>query len=177
MKDNRFGISFNEFCFLVAACMPPTNEKRLAFWKEVIDVYYHKLTPDEADNLYMWISHLDDYNYDNTYWKFFAARYNRRNQYMVKLKNGEVYNAFAYEGMFYKGYELPISANHIENVNKVDVERSVPRRCPVPTHDPHTGKLPTYYVKCLENNLDPNPPVVTPMVTPGVTPIRYKNKK
>ena len=59
MKNKgRFDIDFFEFSFLVEACIPPSPIARAMFWRDVVDKYYHVLTPAERSKLFNWIGNI-----------------------------------------------------------------------------------------------------------------------
>jgi hypothetical protein len=87
---HRFNIDFFEFSFLVEACIPPTPIARASFWQNVINQYYHELTPNERSRLFEWISKNGRFQRgietNDVDCLLFKARYDPENQYSVCIK-------------------------------------------------------------------------------------------
>lgn len=86
MKKNnkqRFNIDFFEFSFLVEACIPPVPIARSMFFDNVIDRYYHEMTPNERNNLFEWIQKISKFDTTNESCRLFYDRFNPENQYIV----------------------------------------------------------------------------------------------
>lgn len=124
-KKCRFNIEFFEFSFLVEACIPPRPIARTMFWHEVIDRYYHLLTPDERDNLFKWINRnsyfQDGLESGNEDCRLFFDRFNPANQYIVTTSyNGETEEkeCFIYNGRYYTSRQTFISPEYITKIEK-----------------------------------------------------------
>lgn len=89
-QKQRFKIDFFEFSFLVEACIPPTPIARAMFWDNVINEYYHELTPEEREKLHEWVNrnpsmqHALEQNNEDAI--AFNLRYDPDNQYEVRTE-------------------------------------------------------------------------------------------
>jgi hypothetical protein len=85
--DRRFKIDFIELAFLVETCVPPGPIARSMFWDDVINVYYHEMTPHERVRLFNWIHKSWVYNKGLEKGleeiEVFEARFDPNNQYIV----------------------------------------------------------------------------------------------
>ena len=78
---SNFTIDFFELAFLVEACIPPRPIARSMFFDDVSDKHYHKMTNEERQRLFDWIS--PKLNLENENCRYFYARFNPKNQYLV----------------------------------------------------------------------------------------------
>lgn len=124
-KKCRFDIDFYEFSFLAEACIPPRPIARAMFWHDVIDKYYHLLTPDERERLYEWISRNPSYQESlenrNEDCILFKNRYNPDNQYIVTtIYEGqqEEKECFKHFGRYHLSRTTSINNEYIINVKK-----------------------------------------------------------
>ena len=118
---NRFDIDFFEFSFLVEACIPPRPIARAMFWDDVIDKYYHVLSPDERKRLFEWITRNSYVQTDNEDFQIFVARYNPENQYSVKtLINGTENNleCFKWKDRYHTSKTTSIIEDYIVEITK-----------------------------------------------------------
>jgi len=111
----RFPIDFFEFSFLVEACIPPRPIARAMFWDDVINKYYHVLSPDERAKLYEYIGRNPCFNLANEDCALFAARFNPANQYKLQVSYGdspEIY-AFKWKNEYYVGKNVSVNPEYI----------------------------------------------------------------
>lgn len=123
--DNRFNIAFFEFAFLVEACIPPVPIARATFWKNVIDMYYFKLSKNERYNLFQWInitSKMQASIYEkNEECLLFNARFDPDNQYNVttNFNNTEdVIECFKLNGKYHVSSKSSVNEKYIINIEK-----------------------------------------------------------
>lgn len=114
----RFPIDFFEFSFLVEACIPPRPIARAMFWDDVINKYYHVLTPDERAKLYEWIGRNPCFDLSNEDCALFAARFNPANQYKLQVSYGDSpeIDAFKWKDGYYVGKNVSVNPDYIINV-------------------------------------------------------------
>jgi len=125
-KDRgRFAIDFFEFSFLVEACIPPRPIARTCFWHDVIDKYYHILTPDERVRLHEWINGNPSFNLKNVDCQLFNARFDPKNQYRVKTlfnEKEEEQDAFMWSNEYYLSRSKSILKEYITEVTPIRIE-------------------------------------------------------
>jgi hypothetical protein len=111
----RFPIDFFEFSFLVEACIPPRPIARTMFWHDVINKYYHVLTPNERARLYEWIGRSYFFKLENEDCALFAARFNPANQYRVKVSyaGGSEIDAFKWKDGYFVKKDVSITPEYI----------------------------------------------------------------
>ena len=86
-RTGRFSIDFFELAFLAEACIPDQPIGRAVFWRNMIEQYYHEMTPDERRKIHEWINRNWRYgeglekNNEDVIW--FERRYDPNNQYLV----------------------------------------------------------------------------------------------
>jgi hypothetical protein len=126
-KQNRFNIDFFEFSFLVEACIPPVPIARYSFFSDVINKYYHVLTPNERKRLYEWIGRSPRMTEStDDMCMAFLARYNPDNQYRVTVSRDlqtETNECFLMDGVYYTYYDsgkkIYAAGEYITNVEKI----------------------------------------------------------
>ncbi len=120
---NRFSIDFFEFSFLVEACIPPVPIARGAFWDDVINKYYYVLTQDERNELFKWVCENFRFNKDNKNCQLFVARFDPKNQYIVKVKGEvkELKECFLWEGNYHTAINKYIAPEFITEVNPKNI--------------------------------------------------------
>jgi hypothetical protein len=95
--EKKFKIDFFELAFLVEACIPPVPIARGMLWDEVINEYYHQMTPEERIRLWEWLNKNHNYKYQlekgNEEVEVFEARFNPDNQYRLVTKE-KTYDTF-----------------------------------------------------------------------------------
>lgn len=120
----RFDIDFIEFAFLVEACIPPRPIARAMFWNDVIDKYYHVLTPDERDDLFNWIQRnplFEESVKTNEDCKMFYDRYNPDNQYMVTTFFDETEDqkeCFVHNDAYHVSSKVMVNKQYITKMRK-----------------------------------------------------------
>jgi hypothetical protein len=88
-KMGRFTIDFFELAFLAGACIPPVPIARGSFWRNMIEQYYHEMTPNERRKIHEWLNR--DLRYEDGLEKnigdviWFEKRYDPNNQYLVHI--------------------------------------------------------------------------------------------
>jgi len=127
VAEPRFPIDFFEFSFLVEACIPPRPIARAMFWKNVIDIHFHKMTPVERDNLFEWVnrcnSMIDGIENGNEDCLLFNARFDKENQYIVTTKyNGEIANhtCFKWLDKYHTTISRSVFEEYIIAINKLN---------------------------------------------------------
>jgi hypothetical protein len=130
--DRRFKIDFFELAFLVEACIPPVPIARGMFWDDVINDYYHQMTPDERVRLWEWLNKNHNYKHQlekgNEEVVVFEARFNPDNQYYVFTEfkgREESFECFLvnnkYYTLYYPGSRSKwISPDHIKLIKKIE---------------------------------------------------------
>lgn len=118
----RFEIDFFEFSFLVEACIPKRPIARTMFWHNVIDKYFHEMTPSERAKLFDWIYKNPQFDRKKEDCDWFYHRFNPLNQYTVTTKYGgkiEEQNAFKFNDMFYIRRNVSILDKYIINIEQI----------------------------------------------------------
>jgi hypothetical protein len=105
--EKKFKIDFFELAFLVEACIPPRPIAKSMFWDEVINDYYHQMTPEERIRLWEWLNKNHNYKYQlekgNEEVEVFEARFNPDNQYRLVVKE-KTYDTFKIGEGYYINY-------------------------------------------------------------------------
>lgn len=124
--DRKFKIDVFELGFLAEVCIPRVPIARSMFWHDMIDMYYHQMSREEADRLYEWISRNPRYEdsiekgYEDTL--IFDARYNPECQFRVTTNYKdkiETSNLFLYQDRYYKSRNVSILEKYITKVEKL----------------------------------------------------------
>lgn len=127
-KEERFKIDFFEFSFLVCACIPPTPIARGMFWDNVINEYYHELTPEERVKLHEWVNR--EYSMQHALEKGnedaieFNLRYDPDNQYEVRTEfkgKEEIVQAYKDGDRYYIEINKWIAPEFIKEVIKLKI--------------------------------------------------------
>ena len=125
---SRFSIDFFEFSFLVCACIPPTPIARGMFWDNVINEYYHELTPEERVKLHEWVNR--EYSMQHALEKGnedaieFNLRYDPDNQYEVRTEfkgKEEIVQAYKDGDRYYIEINKWIAPEFIKEVIKLKI--------------------------------------------------------
>lgn len=122
-KKRRFEIDFFEFSFLVEACIPERPIARTMFWHNVIDKYYHELTPDERAKLFEWIQCNPQFDIKKEDCLWFYDRYNPDNQYEVQTVfkgKYETMNCFLHNDKYFTKRNTWIAPEYIIEVTKTE---------------------------------------------------------
>ena len=85
----------------------------------LVETYYHQLTPKERKRLYEQVSRLPFFTLKDEACRIFAARFNPKNQYRLKLRfNGEEneMECFKYNGKYHTGKQLVINDKYVTEV-------------------------------------------------------------
>lgn len=111
-----FQIDFFELCFLAEACIPPRPIARSMFWDSLINVHYHKMTPNERKRIFEWVLKNDFFKWDNEDCKLFAARFDPANQFKATTKckgKIEVHDCFKWEGKMHIDKNTSVQEDYI----------------------------------------------------------------
>lgn len=123
-KDRgRFSIDFFEFSFLVEACIPPRPIARACFWHEVIDKYYHILTPNERAKLFEWINRSSSMDVKNEDCALFNARFDPKNQYKVKTlykDKEDVVEVFLWKDRYHTSRSTSVLKEYIIEIKSIE---------------------------------------------------------
>jgi hypothetical protein len=124
----KFKIDFFELAFLVEACIPPVPIARGMFWDDVINDYYHQMTPDERVRLWDWLNKNHNYKHQleksNEEVVVFEARFNPDNQYRLFSKD-KTYDTFKVGEEYYISYypgsrRTSIDLDQIDKIEKIE---------------------------------------------------------
>lgn len=122
MKKQRFQIDFIEFAFLVEACIPPAPISRTYFFQNVIDRYYHEMTPNERRQLFNFINRSCRFDTKEELCAMFNARFDPENQYFVTIKNDDLEyteETFLYKDEYHVSKSTSILKKYITKVEKI----------------------------------------------------------
>ena len=125
MGGTRFNIDFFEFSFLVEACIPPRPIARTCFWKDVINVHYHKMTPEERAKLFEWIPRNGNFDTEKELCQLFYDRFNPDNQYKITTVyegKTETQDAFLHKGKYHTSDIRSIIEEYITDIEKIEWE-------------------------------------------------------
>lgn len=110
-----FNIDFWELVFLAEACIPPTPIARGCFWDKLCNEHYEKLSENERKRMFEFLKDKLDLNNEEA--RFFFARYNPLNQYLVSSffegKAGE-HHAFMWNSEFHVSKTKIINKEYIK---------------------------------------------------------------
>lgn len=118
----KIEIDFFELSFLAEACIPPVPIARGSFWNRLINEVYYKLSSDERERLFGWITKNCKFDLENEDCAWFYARYNPKNQFDVQsFHNGEagVHEAFLKDDKYHTAINRFISPEYIKRVVRV----------------------------------------------------------
>jgi hypothetical protein len=116
---SEFKIDFFELCFLAETCIPPTPIARAYFWKKLIDEYYHQLSNNQRETMFIAITRHHKFDIDNEDCKLFYNRYYSLNQYKVTTNFNdkiEINDCFLHNGKFHKEINRYIQDKYIIEV-------------------------------------------------------------
>lgn len=118
---SNFTIDFFELFFLTEACIPPRPIARTMFFEDMSDVHYHKMTKEERLRMFEFIKHKLDL--ENEDCRYFFARYNPKNQYLVSCfhegKASEII-CFRFNEQFHTSKNRSVNPEYIKSSFLVD---------------------------------------------------------
>ena len=115
----KFEIDFFELMFLAEACIPPKPIARATFWDDLCDKHYYKMSADQRKKVYTWLK--DKLNLKEEDSKYFLARFNPDNQYIVTtVLDGEIeaIKCFYNAGKYHINKTCTINNEYITEINK-----------------------------------------------------------
>lgn len=118
----KFEIDIINLCFLAEACIQPTPIARYAFWMDLCDQHYHKMTPDEREKIFDFITRNPGFNLENKDNQYFYARFNKDNQYRVQTEfNGVTswHECFLYNDKYSISDKTTIGSEYIIKTEKL----------------------------------------------------------
>jgi hypothetical protein len=122
-----FNVNFEEFMILTSVTIPPRPIARSMFWDDVIDKYYHQMTPDERERLFEWIQKNENFDLEIEGCALFHARFNPDNQYFITaIKDPfmvEVYETFKYKDKYHTKKNVFIDDDYITKIEKIDKDK------------------------------------------------------
>lgn len=119
---SNFTIDFFELLFLAEVCVPPRPIARAMFWDSMSDVHYHKMSDNERLRMFTFLKPKLDL--ENEDCRYFFARYNPLNQYMVScFHNGkaEEIHCFRFNEQFYTSKNSHVNPEYIKSATKFTV--------------------------------------------------------
>jgi hypothetical protein len=125
-RTGRFTVDFFELAFLAEACISPSTIARAVFWRNMIEQYYHEMTPNERHKIHEWLNR--DWRYEEGLEKknedvlWFEKRYNPDNQYRVHtLYDGkeETHECFKNGDRYWTSTSSYIAPEFITKVEKL----------------------------------------------------------
>lgn len=118
---SNFTIDFFELAFLVEACIPPKPIARSMFFDDVSDKHYHKMTKEERQRLFEWISPKLDLENENC--RYFYARFNPENQYLLSCfyhgKTEEI-ESFRFDDKYHTSKNTFINPEYIKSASLIN---------------------------------------------------------
>lgn len=117
-----FTIDFFELMFLAEACIPPRPIARTTFWYDLCDKHYHKMSQDERERAFDWITKKDGFNLENEDCRHFFARYNPKNQFRVKCfyeGKAQKVDAYRFNERYHTARNKTINEEYIKEVEKI----------------------------------------------------------
>jgi len=126
---STFTIDFFELAFLAEACIPPRPIARTMFWQNLTNIYWSQMTEGERIHLFEWLQ--KNWQYEESLSKeadtqIFHARFNPKNQYIVKTNYNdkeEMHRAFKMGEKYYTTSSSWIAEEYI-----VEIEKFAPKR-------------------------------------------------
>jgi hypothetical protein len=119
---STFEIDILEICFLAEACMNPGTIARHSFWMDLCEKHHHKMSMDERDKIFYFITRNLGFNLDNKDNQYFYARFNKDNQYRVQTEfEGKTgwNECFLYNGKYSINERTWIPEEYIIKVEKL----------------------------------------------------------
>jgi hypothetical protein len=118
---SNFTIDFFELAFLVEACIPPRPIARSMFFDDVSDIHYHKMTKEERQRLFDWISPKLDLENENC--RYFYARFNPKNQYLLSCfyhRKTEEIECFRFDDRYHTSKNTFINPEYIKSASLIN---------------------------------------------------------
>ena len=125
---SSFTIDFFELSFLAEACIPPSPIARAMFWENMIEKYYHEMTPNERAKIFSFMNRnvhfLDELEKGNENVLLFFNRFNPENQFLIHYDLGSrkekgTVEAFKHLGEYKKSKNVTIISDYITNVERI----------------------------------------------------------
>ena len=101
---SQFQIDFFELMFLAEVCVPRQPIARAMFWQNLCDEHYNKMSSNQRDRAFEWLSPKLDLNEEDC--RLFFARFNPKNQFKVKC--------------FFKGKAQEVDCFHFEDEYRIN---------------------------------------------------------
>lgn len=120
----EFNIDFLELCFLAEACIPPVPIGRAVFWDRLINDYYKRLSEEQRNRLFDFVTRSSKFDKGNEDCQWFYARYNPQNQFHIQCeKNGrkETIKAFRKDDRYCVGKVIFVASDYIVKVEKANL--------------------------------------------------------
>ncbi len=114
-------IDFWELLFLTETCIPPVPIARAYFWRRLIDNIYYKLSENEREKLFNFITDTNRTRFDieNNDCKLFYDRFNPENQFIVHYdfegKEDRI-DCFLHDGKYKTAGSSHIASKYIINI-------------------------------------------------------------
>ena len=112
-----FKIDFFELLFLAEVCIPPKPIARSVFFDNLSDKYYHQMSNDERVRFFEFLS--PKLNMRNDDCQHFYARFNPKNQYLVKTTyNGKTEEmiVYSFNDKYHISKDSSINEDYIDSV-------------------------------------------------------------
>jgi hypothetical protein len=119
--EKNFNIDFFELAFLTEACLPNSTIARHSFFMDVIDVHYQKMTANQRNHLFQWVTPKLDMKHEES--RIFHSRFDPNNQYLVttNYEGKETSNeAFLFEDKYMIKSNKTINKDYIVNAIKLN---------------------------------------------------------
>lgn len=113
---SNFTIDFFELLFLAEACIPPQPIARACFFENMSDVHYHQMSIDERFRMFEMIK--PKLNLENEDCRYFFARYNPKNQYLVScFHNGKAdeIHCFRFNELYHTSKNRSVNPQYIKS--------------------------------------------------------------
>ena len=115
----KFNIDFFELMFLAEACIPPRPIARAMFWDELCDKHYQVMTEGQRLQMFQFLKDKIDLNNEDC--RYFFARFNPLNQYLVSSffdgKAGQ-HEAFMFNEKFHTSKNRFINPEYVKEWKK-----------------------------------------------------------
>lgn len=120
--SKKFEIDFFELSFLIDVCIPPVPIARTMFWHRLIDEIYYQLSDEEADSIFKWVTENTRFSKDNEDCRWFYARFNPDNQYLVSCFHrgkADKVPCFRVDDKYHTKINTWINPQYIKEVEKI----------------------------------------------------------
>lgn len=121
IKMATFTIDFFELMFLAEATIPPRPIARAVFFENLSDAHYHKMTLNQREQMFNYITKNASFDLENEDCRHFFARFNPKNQYLVKcFHKGEAseIEAYRFNEEFHTAKNRRVSPEYIKSYKK-----------------------------------------------------------